>query len=351
MNSGKYQIIIDSSSRIFYASYYIQGLMDVFGKKNCNFSKKEFLALKRSEEEFAFEHYFAFLLQSEGISKKIIVDFCDPIDINHAAYAWCDLYAKVNYNKKLTPEKYHQKSIAIAPGFGIQIWNKWETLAHSFSNLSKNKFKSLTSIKRFFQDYNDQYKRPKIQDYEENEVANSLNAARPKYVFSIGNLWKEQDVMTTTNNFRKQFMWACKDLQCDFEGGFYTTSKDGFPKEYQSLLFEKHYKSSDYVTKTKESKVVFNTPAVHQCHGWKLGEYLAMGKAIISTPLSNDVPFPLEHSKNIHIVSNENELRNAIELVLQNTDYRESLEKNTKEYYENYASPKAVINSIVTSVI
>ena len=59
---------------------------------------------------------------------------------------------------------------------------------------------------------------------------------------------------------------------------------------------------TEWMHKTKMSEVVFNTPAFWECHGWKLGEYLALGKAIISTPLSNDLPYPLEHGKNIYMI-------------------------------------------------
>ena len=39
---------------------------------------------------------------------------------------------------------------------------------------------------------------------------------------------------------------------------------------------------NEWISKTKQSAIVFNTPAFWSCHGWKLGEYLAMGKCIIS---------------------------------------------------------------------
>ena len=94
----------------------------------------------------------------------------------------------------------------------------------------------------------------------------------------------------------------------------------------------KRYPISEYIKKTKLSTIVFNTPSVHNCHGWKLGEYLAMGKAIISTPLSNNLPEDLVHGKNIHFVSNMSELKIAINFLLDNSSYRMILEQGAKEY-------------------
>jgi hypothetical protein len=53
-----------------------------------------------------------------------------------------------------------------------------------------------------------------------------------------------------------------------------------------------------------------------------LGEYLAMGKAIISTPLSNKLPEDFIHGKIIHIISNLEELKNAILLIIEDNSYR-----------------------------
>jgi glycosyltransferase involved in cell wall biosynthesis len=78
-----------------------------------------------------------------------------------------------------------------------------------------------------------------------------------------------------------------------------------------------------------------------------LGEFLAMGKAIISTPLSNELPKKMSHGENIHFISNDSELENAINLLLINKDYRKKLESGATTYYEEYVSPNSVIRYIL----
>jgi glycosyltransferase involved in cell wall biosynthesis len=117
------------------------------------------------------------------------------------------------------------------------------------------------------------------------------------------------------------------------------------------MVFLERYTLKDYIEKTKLSAFVFNTPAVLNCHGWKLGEYLAMGKAIISTPLSNEVPGELKHGKNIHVIANNEEMGTAINLLLRDTTYRKSLEAGARKYYLNYADPAAVIKNILKAEV
>ena len=90
---------------------------------------------------------------------------------------------------------------------------------------------------------------------------------------------------------------------------------------------------------------MFNTPAFWDCHGWKLGEYLALGKCIVSTKLSNDLPYPLEHGVNIHLVENTEEaMREAIEYIISHPDYRHKLERGAREYWEKWGTPAASLN-------
>jgi hypothetical protein len=68
-----------------------------------------------------------------------------------------------------------------------------------------------------------------------------------------------------------------------------------------------------------------------------------MGKAIISTPLSNDLPAPLIHGESIHIVQNQQELIDAINLLNRDSEYRNKLEYGAREYFKKYVSPDASI--------
>lgn len=340
----KQRVYIDPSSRIFYSSFYIQGLYDVFGKKNVFFSNKYFKQLKRKVESHSYDHYIAFVLIKGYQTEKYIIDFRDKRSIKESAYDWCDKYAKVNFSFIHTKERFHDKIVSIPPGFGIKIWSKYETAYYCFANYLKCKLSPLVSLKKHLSDYYRQYKRPSLADYANTNSVTSND----KYVFMIGTLWHHTNCIEGTNLLRKEFIETCRSLNVNFEGGFFATQDHPQYEEFKDLIFTKLYQTKEYISKTKKSLIVYNTPAVHDCHGWKLGEYLAMGKAIISSPLSNELPEVMVHGENIHVISNSEEMRKAITQLISDDAYRKKLENGAKNYYHKYGSPKAVIENLIS---
>ena len=339
----KIKIFIDPSCRVIYSSYYIEGLYAEFGKKNVSFSARYFKELKRNEESNAHYHYMAFVVVMPDKSiTKIIIDFRDKPTVKESAYKWSDKYAKINFNADLTGNRFHDKMMLIPPSFGIKIWDFRETVYYCFSNFIKCKFRPGVSWRVYFSGYKNQYKRP-VLDYF--LIASSKSANSKPYVYFNSRLWKHQNCLEGTNIYRKNFIEICRTC-CNFEGGFFSSKDHAQYEEFKDLITSKE-DSISYFEKTKLSTIVFNTPAVHDCHGWKLGEFLAMGKAIISTPLNNELPEELVHGRDIHFITNEKELKSAINLLIKDDAYRNLLEVGAKKYYLKYANPRSVIAHIL----
>ena len=342
---GKLKVFIDPSVRILYSSYYIKGLYTVFGEKNVFFSKKYFHQLKRRNESHSYDHYMPFVVINKNEIKKYIIDFRDKRSVKKNAYDWCDKYAKINFSVSLTDEYYHDKIISIPPGFGIKIWGRYKTFYNCSANYVRCIFSPIVSIKTHFSDYYNQYKRPQLEDY----TIDTTDKKNGLYVFMIATLWSHTNCIEGTNLLRKTFVETCKAENVNFEGGFFSTVNHPQYEEFKDLIFTKRYPAHEYIEKTKHSYIAFNTPAVHDCHGWKLGEYLAMGKAIISTPLSNQLPEDLIHGSNIHIISNLEELKTAVKLLIEDNIYRQRLEYKSKKYFNLYGSPQAVIKQLTNT--
>lgn len=100
----------------------------------------------------------------------------------------------------------------------------------------------------------------------------------------------------------------------------------------------------DFYEKTRRSAIVFNTPSVLGCHGWKLAEYLAMGKAIISTPLNNIMPG--DNSVPFLTVTTNNEINEAVKYLHNN----EPIKKPATRYFEKFLAPEAVIKIIFSKL-
>ena len=341
-----YKIIIDPNHKIVYSSFYIKGLMDVFGERNIAYSSKYFFELKGKTESNSFDHYFAFVLIDfkRNTLKKIVVDYRDKQSIKKNAYKWCDVYAKINYSLSSTPEAFRSKIISIPPSFGIQIYGLSKTIFYGIVNLCKSFSRLNTSIRLFLANYKGQFLRPDLAQYK---PQNSDNY----YLFFISSIWQHENCITNTNVERSSFIRECKNNQSiKFEGGLFALPSNPQYNLYSDIVFSKRYSYLEYIKNTHKSIFVFNTPSVHECHGWKLGEFLAMGKAIISYPILNDLPEPLVHGQNIHIVSNESELKSAIRTLVEDKVYRTKLENGAKAYYEKYCSPTSVIKRILNLI-
>ncbi|GHT63953.1 hypothetical protein AGMMS50239_20800 [Bacteroidia bacterium] len=339
------KVYIDPRSTINYSSFYIQGLYDYLGKNHVHFSSKYFDDLKE------IDMLMAFVIIENDKKKKYIIDYRDQDNLIDSAYQWTDIYAKINVNTTTHTLDTQKKLITIPPGFGIKIWNPLLLFFHLFVNFCKAKIFRNSNIsnihlrpKLWIRNYLSMLKRQKITDYAV-ECVNENS----QYGFFVSTFWGKDENAMTTNAYRYQYMLSCIQHEgIDFHGGFVINKKNIIPQNIpQQFLFDKFFPNTIYQKNIKKSIFVFNTPAVHNCHGWKIAEFLAMGKAIISTPLSNEIPVSLEHDKDIYFVKDEKEIGQAVDILSKDKALRCKLEKNAKMYFNNHALPVKVIERIL----
>jgi glycosyltransferase involved in cell wall biosynthesis len=327
--------IYPSFTADFY-SYYLQGLQEVTSTR-----------LRLSLDGFPrFEPYGLAVVITGTSQVRVYIDAIDGSYFDQTALQWCDVYAKVNIDPDKIPEKYAHKIIAIGPSYGIRKWNVVQgiwLLVKSYWLLRQhnNKYIMVDRPKLLLSHYWAQFHRRPLNEYKPQDSLNS-------YVFFVSSLWTEDNI----NQARLLFMESCRALEgINFEGGFVATHSRrallDLP-QYQSLRLDLRIPLKEYIKRTKKSAIVFSTPAVHECHGWKLGEYLALGKAIISTPLSRMMPEPLIHGKHIHFVDGtKHSISEAVNFIHQNPDYRKYLEINALQYFSTYLQPRRVIERIL----
>lgn len=322
------KVFIDPSCDIQYSSFYIYGLYSVFGKKNVRYSSDYFNQFKHQN------HFFAFVIIDGVNTKNVVVDFTDSSTIHAVALQWSNVYGKVNYDPLLSLDK---KIIPIGPSFGIQIYSLVETLWFASKNLLRA-YNRILNKRKFLSDYKAQFKRPKFSEYYN-------NPSKPNYIFFMASLWKQE---SKTNVFRANYITSCmSNPTIEFEGGFAPRVKKDI-EGFEDLTSERRVTMSYYLDKLKNSLLVFNTPAVKSCHGWKLAEYLCLGKAIISTPLSRELPVPLEEG--IHLLytdGSEEHITIKIEQIQSNDQLQKALGLEAKLYFDTFLKPKAVIKRLL----
>lgn len=322
----KVKVYVYGLCDVFYDGYYIQGIKEHY--KGFEFNTSKFP--KFSEDTFAI------IIEGDNYSRKIIIDSIDSSQINVMAFEWCDVYGKVNYNSDSFPAHNQEKIVAIGPSFGIKIWNLFETLYHLTFNFIR--FKNAIGNKRgFAANYWRQYKRLRLKNY-------NLSQSSTNQVFFLNSIWKKE---SETNNNRALFIETCKSNEnINFEGGFVSRS-NGDNLGFDHLVYSEIIPLQTYIEKVKNSAFVFNTPAVLSCHGWKLAEFLALGKAIISTSHHNQLPADLLHEKHLLYAENQEEINLAIEKLTTDISLKKNLELASRNYFETYLAPQKVIKRLL----
>lgn len=327
------KVIIDPEDDILYMSFYLKGLQELYGHGRIEYRRHAFDELP---PEARFTHTVRFILRNGTMERRYVIDTTDPCSVDQTLYQWCDVYGSVNANFAQTPTELHGKLVALCPSFAIRQVGTIRALLQATRNVVTthgNCHKQLGRWKRLLQ-------RPTLEDYVPCD-------SRENYLFHLSTLWQSDEWNRNDEgvNFRRaEFIRACRELapQVAFEGGLVSSRTDDKAMQF-SDCFCQHYPSDQSLELTRQSILVFNTPAYWNCHGWKLGEYMALGKAVLSTPLSNDLPAPLIHGKHLHIVKNptrETLKENILQLIGDDT-YRHNLECNLRQYWETYGTPTA----------
>ncbi len=341
------KIIIDPRTRISYASYYIAGLWDVFGKENVVFRMQPFKALMQKVAEETFDQYFAFVLKEKNRpEQRVVIDYRDKSTLNLDALQWSNVYAKVNFNSGIDEyvqlrQELKNKIMPAGPNFGVRIWNTMNTIKNLILNYVRSLAYLPVNFRVFLSGYNWQTKREAIDVYE-------TAKSQSDYVFHTSSLYINQEHGEVTSKLRSMFIRTCiNNTNCIFEGGLLSRSINHSNNQFSDVITKQYYPALIYLQNIKKSAFVFNTPAAWACHGWKLGEYLAMGKAIISTPFVNEMPERMIHGENILFVETESEIEAAVNLLLSDKTLRKKLERGAKDYYDKWLKPDVVIKRIV----
>ncbi len=349
----KFKILIDPFSNLHYSAFYILGLLELY-PNNIEYIHEPFKNLKSGRRTC-----FLFILREEDSDTNVAIDFHDPNKIELDILLWSSIYAKINYNHKDTIEDIKKKIkdqsnfnfnvlkiVSIPPpSFGVKIFDFLKTSSFVskiifMNNISlANKKNIILGVVRMY------VKRLPISYYKHSK-------AKRNYIFHISSIWaKDTDFI---NFSRRNFIRASKSIEdVDFEGGLVEI---GYKYEYLGNIKDIIYSGGkiplkEYIDKTRKSFLVFNGPSVEKCHGWKLAEYLSMGKAIISTPLYNDLPTPLVHGENIHFVEdNYDSIKMGIEYLINNPDYVRKLEVNALKYWNDNVEPKVVVKNILNRI-
>lgn len=320
-----------------YYAFYLEGIGRVFGYDSIVFDRAG------GPDETEFNSGLAFTIEREGSgdlgSRRVYISADDFARYDRVALSWCDRYGMVNHDPAIARDLPDSaKVVPIGPSFGIRYWGNFARTAQGIARLlhaaGDPPGRTLSRVRSTTKQLRNRLPERRYVP----------GRSRPDYVFFVGWPWKKHPEV---NPPRARFMRACRSVQkLEFEGGFAPRRRkdvDGI----DDVTARRMYPFRAWLRLTQASALVFNCPAVHGCLGWKLGEFLALGKAMVSLPLSRAMPSPLEHGEHVHYVDDDQErMRDAIERLLADGAYRTRLEVGARRYYLEYLAPERVIQRL-----
>jgi hypothetical protein len=295
------QVFVDGRCRLPYAAYVLQGMLEL----------GHTLRFRRLDSP-----------DGDGLAMKIggvkvWVDTNDMAEFDEAAYDWCDVFGKVNCAPEAAPSR--SKVCLLGPLFGVRLWNLPAGYLRAPGLVAAGKRpRSAIADLRF-------------QGITRLPIGRYIPAtSQPDFIFHVSRAWSGKHA--ETNSERILFVDAVDAL--------------GVPAE--TRFTEERMPLDEYLVKIGRSTVAFNSPAVHRCLGWKLGEYLALGKAIISTPLERALPAPLEHGVHVHFTpANRDEIAASIDVINRDQEYRAHLEQGARRWFEANMTPAIVAERLL----
>jgi hypothetical protein len=310
-------VLLSPDSSPQYYSYYIDGFIELWGGLRVRYSTTETPRLDGPRDGLA-------MVLPAG--ERVFIAADDHPTINHEALDWCDVYGQVNFDPANATMPQGHKLTSLGPGFGVQrthaarsVLRAWARGGHHFAG----------PVARVRAASKHQLDRLALSEYRPSSSSDDT-------LFFLASYWhKHPEANDARRELWSEFHRSCK---LDLIGGF-VNADPSMPPE---LCSSRSYDLADYLTQTQRSVAVLNTPAVHGCLGWKLGEFFALGKAIVSLPLTRAMPGPFQPGEHAVVVANSAEAVDAAHDLAAHPARRRDLEHNARQYFDDWLSPVSI---------
>lgn len=312
----------------------------------------EFLQNKNQPERWTDYKFFNIKVVIDG-KIRVCYDLHDWNWIDEEILRESDFYFKRSYDERFVSQ-LAEKDKVFPLGLNYQVSNSerdffrlQRTALYGTAGKIKNVLKSLR-IDKF------------LGDREENEQVKNLESPpdfklAPKILF-MARAWdpnrieskKQKEIVETNNDTRAECVRALrKEFGERFFGGL--AHDDYSEKHFKDALLTDGNLSGKrkYLEILKNFPICVATTGLNNSIGWKLGEYVALSKAIITEPLHFEVPGAFIKEKNYLEFTSPEELVKSATRLFEDKDLRLAMMTNNYRYYQGYVKPDAlVLNSL-----
>lgn len=314
--------------------FYLLGLAELFPASAIRYSSQDFPPFHR--------HCLAFVLRQEATTRRFYISCGDGTGLSSEALEWADVVGKVNLTASLREQDRRRCCFPIGPGFPVRAFGVLASVGVALRTLRAMGPGVRNGILgRHLADFAAQYRhRVPISAYVPSPPSDG------SYCFYAAAQWPKEP---SVNAERATFIRACRLAFGDrFEGGLFARS-GVTDSPVHDVEIKGRYSMRSWLDRTASSAVCLVTPGMQGALTPKLGEYLALGKAIVMTPSDRELPAPLENGVHVHHSSADPDaLASAVMKIAADKAYRRQLEIGARAYYDAYLAPARVLTRMLS---
>jgi len=280
----------------------------------------------------------AHLLVIVNGNTKLYYDCHDSHEIDESAAAEVDCYFKRSYAKAAIPDDLRPKVFSL--GFNYEIYPA------TCDSLEQQRLSSFPS--QLTEPDEPQF-RPNVENMHAGP--NMLLARRVLFMTRAWDPFDHPDrsqekiaERICINETRARCIELLKrEFGSRFLGGFVHT--DYAMQNYSDALLPDNEASrkDNYIRLLRQYPICVTTTGLHGSIGWKMGEYVAFSRAIISEDLNYEVPGDFKPEQNYLRFDQPDECVNAAHRLLTDEALRFNMMKTNHDYYLSYLKPDAMI--------
>jgi hypothetical protein len=288
-------------------------------------------------------------------SHLVFFDLLDSPTIETQILEEVDFYLKRSYRKI----GYESKKI-LPLGLNFEIYNNYPYWFETYRYISLN-YSSKKSLKAKLSIILDSLGIgfvPRIRSFEHKDT----NIGSSDRILFMARTWDplepgtsltpaEQEDRYKINRERAELITNLrKEFGNNFLGGFTRTPHSN--KEFASQVMPDNSLSrkKNYLNLVKNIPICIATTGLHGSIGWKMAEYVALGRAIVSEENEIFVPHGFEKGKNYLEFKNNSSCIEQILKLTQDKDLKNQIMKNNSLYHRNYLIPEKLIISVIRQI-
>lgn len=311
-----------------------------------------FAAPAKERRSFCAEGLTALSIRTESGEERLAAfDVYDRADVfGRELLECCDLYFKRSYyaaEVARLPIEWQGKIVPFGMNYACTSGKYWRAVMGSMlGKLQRAAAGGAAALKDALLQV------LMIPRYEAFELEASATL-RPEIVFQT-RVWTQADCSTEPieplNESRVALVRALRrDFPKYFRGGVIPTK---LARElYPDALTTEPTRPAGYLAASRESLIGISTHGLHHSTPFKLPEYLAGSKCVVSEPLRNELPEALEDGREVLWFRGVDECLARCEELLRWPERARELRHNAWKYYQEQVAPAAHVRKCLEQVL